>query len=95
MEERGHRYEDVMAAINSRRPDFNAYIEPQEFDVVIQVLPTVDQNDRERRVLRYALQREGIDLEPVYLFDEGSTIVDTCGASSPAPTLVCKCFTAR
>jgi len=28
-EERGHRYEDVMAAINSRRPDFNAYIEPQ------------------------------------------------------------------
>jgi len=40
MEERGHRYEDVMAAINPRRPDFNAYIEPQkEFaDVVIQVL---------------------------------------------------------
>jgi len=29
MEERGHRYEDVMAAINPRRPDFNAYIEPQ------------------------------------------------------------------
>jgi len=26
MAERGHRYEDVMAAINSRRPDFSAYI---------------------------------------------------------------------
>jgi len=30
MAERGHRYEDVMAAINARRPDFNAYIEPQK-----------------------------------------------------------------
>lgn len=85
MEERGHRYEDVMAAINSRRPDFNAYIEPQrEFaDVVIQVLPTqLIKNDKERRVLRVRmLQREGIEgLEPVYLFDEGSTINWTpCG----------------
>ncbi len=85
MAERGHRYEDVMAAINSRRPDFNAYIEPQkEFaDIVIQVLPTqLIKNDQERRVLRVRmLQREDVQgLKPVYLFDEGSTIHWTpCG----------------
>lgn len=85
MAERGHRYEDVLAAINARRPDFEAYIEPQrEFaDFVIQVLPTkLIKDDKERKVLRVRmLQREGVEgLEPVYLFDEGSTIQWTpCG----------------
>lgn len=85
MAERGHRYEDVIAAINARRPDFDAYIEPQkEFaDIVIQVLPTqLIKDDKERKVLRVRmLQREGMeDLEPVYLFDQGSTINWTpCG----------------
>lgn len=85
MAERGHRYEDVMAAINSRRPDFTAYIEPQKkvADVVIQVLPTqLLKEDKDRKVLRVRMiQREGIEgLEPVYLFDEGSTIHWTpCG----------------
>ncbi|MEO1183593.1 MAG: phosphoribulokinase, partial [Cyanobacteria bacterium J06636_27] len=39
MAERGHTYEDVLAAINSRKPDFQNYIEPQrEFaDVVLKV----------------------------------------------------------
>ena len=79
MAERGHRYEDVIAAINARRPDFTAYIEPQkEFaDVVIQVLPTkLIPDDKEGKVLRVRLvQRDGVeDFEPVYLFDEGSTI---------------------
>ena len=85
MAERGHRYEDVMAAINSRRPDFDAYIEPQkEFaDVVIQVLPTqLIKDDKERKVLRVRmLQSEKLEgLDPVYLFDQGSTIQWTpCG----------------
>lgn len=85
MAERGHRYEDVMQAINARRPDFEAYIEPQrEFaDVVIQVLPTnLIKDDKERRVLRVRmLQREDLEAsEPVYLFDQGSTIQWTpCG----------------
>ncbi|MBW4665439.1 MAG: phosphoribulokinase [Chroococcus sp. CMT-3BRIN-NPC107] len=85
MAERGHRYEDVLAAINSRRPDFSAYIEPQKkfADVVIQVLPTqLLKEDKERKVLRVRMiQRENIEgLEPVYLFDEGSTIHWTpCG----------------
>jgi phosphoribulokinase len=85
MAERGHTYEDVLAAINSRRPDFSAYIDPQKqyADVVIQVLPTkLIKDDKDRKVLRVRmLQREGVEgFEPVYLFDEGSTIHWTpCG----------------
>jgi len=79
MSERGHRYEDVLASINARRPDFEAYIDPQKAhaDVVIQILPTkLIPDDKEHKVLRVRLiQREGVkDFEPVYLFDEGSTI---------------------
>ncbi len=79
MAERGHRYEDVLASINARRPDFEAYIDIQKqyADVVIQILPTkLIPNDEERKVLRVRLmQREGVPgFDPVYLFDEGSTI---------------------
>ena len=79
MAERGHTYEDVLAAINSRRPDFSAYIDTQKqyADMVIQVLPTnLIPNDKERKVLRVRLiQKDGVvGVEPVYLFDEGSTI---------------------
>lgn len=78
MAERGHTYDDVIAAINSRKPDFSAYIDPQrEFaDVVIQVLPTQLLNDPESKLLRVRLiQKEGVpNFEPAYLFDEGSTI---------------------
>lgn len=78
MAERGHTYEDVLAAINSRKPDFTAYIEPQrEFaDVVIQILPTQLIEDEKSHILRVRLvQKEGVvDFKPAYLFDEGSTI---------------------
>ena len=78
MAERGHTYEDVLASINARKPDFSAYIEPQkEFaDVVIQVLPTQLVQDKESKLLRVRLvQKEGIEnFDTVYLFDEGSTI---------------------
>ena len=79
MAERGHRYEDVLASINARRPDFEAYIEPQKehADVVIQILPTqLIKDDKESKLLRVRLvQKEGVEgFEPVYLFDEGSTI---------------------
>jgi len=79
MAERGHSYEDVLAAINSRRPDFQAYIDPQKqyADALIQVLPTnLIPNDKERKVLRVRLvQKDGVPgFEPAYLFDEGSTI---------------------
>jgi phosphoribulokinase len=78
MAERGHSYDDVLASINSRKPDFSAYIEPQKqhADVVIQVLPTQLIEDKESKLLRVRLiQKEGVEnFEPVYLFDEGSTI---------------------
>ncbi len=79
MAERGHTYEDVIRSIESRRPDFMAYIDPQKqyADVVIQILPTqLIPNDTERQVLRVRLvQKEGRPgFRPAYLFDEGSTI---------------------
>ncbi|MGK7946184.1 MAG: phosphoribulokinase [Microcystaceae cyanobacterium] len=78
MAERGHSYEDVLASINARKPDFTAYIEPQKqhADVVIQVLPTQLIEDHESKLLRVRLvQKEGVEnFEPPYLFDEGSTI---------------------
>ncbi|WP_008318786.1 phosphoribulokinase [Leptolyngbya sp. PCC 6406] len=79
MAERGHTYEDVLASINARRPDFEAYIDVQKqyADVVIQILPTqLIPDDKDHKILRVRLvQKEGIeDFAPVYLFDEGSTI---------------------
>lgn len=79
MAERGHSYEDVLFAINARRPDFMAYIDPQKAhaDVVIQVLPTqLLKEDKEHKILRVRMiQRYGVEgRDPVYLFDEGSTI---------------------
>jgi phosphoribulokinase len=78
MAERGHTYEDVLASINARKPDFAAYIEPQKqyADIVIQVLPTQLIDDKESKLLRVRLiQKEGVpNFEPAYLFDEGSTI---------------------
>ncbi len=78
MAERGHTYEDILASINARKPDFSAYIEPQRehADVVIQILPSKLIEDQENKLLRVRLmQREGIEgFSPAYLFDEGSTI---------------------
>ena len=78
MAERGHTYEDILASIKAREPDFKAYIEVQrEFaDVVIQVLPTQLVEDKDSNLLRVRLiQKEGVEnFDTVYLFDEGSTI---------------------
>jgi phosphoribulokinase len=80
MAERGHTYDDVLAAINARKPDFEAYIDPQKkhADVVIQILPTqlVPKEEKPGSLLRVRLiQKDGVpDFAPVYLFDEGSTI---------------------
>jgi phosphoribulokinase len=67
-----------LGKFESRRPDFEAFIEPQRghADVVIQVLPTKLLEDKESKLLRVRLmQREGVSaFDPVYLFDEGSTI---------------------
>ena len=79
MSERGHTLDDVMQAINSRKPDFDAFIDPQKAhaDVVIRVLSTnLIKDDKDRKVLRVQMiQRDEVEgFDPVYLFDEGSTI---------------------
>jgi phosphoribulokinase len=79
MAERGHSLESIKASISARKPDFDAYIDPQKqfADVVIQVLPTqLIPDDNEGKILRVKMiMKEGVpDFEPVYLYDEGSTI---------------------
>jgi phosphoribulokinase len=91
MEERGHSLESIMASIEARKPDFDAYIEPQKkyADYVIEVLPTdLDKEDKKTLKVR-AIQKKGVaDFTPTYLFDEGSEISWTPSSdklSSPAP----------
>ncbi|THG19245.1 hypothetical protein TEA_028176 [Camellia sinensis var. sinensis] len=79
MAERGHSLESIKASIGARKPDFDAYIDPQKqyADAVIEVLPTqLIPDDNEGKVLRVRLiMKEGVEyFTPVYLFDEGSTI---------------------
>jgi len=80
-----------MASIEARKPDFDAFIEPQKkfADYIIEVLPTdLDPNDKKTLKVR-AIQKKGVqDFNPTYLFDEGSTISWVPSAdklSSPAP----------
>ncbi|KAG9457675.1 hypothetical protein H6P81_002183 [Aristolochia fimbriata] len=79
MEERGHSLESIKASIAARKVDFDAYVDPQkEFaDAVIQVLPTqLIPEDNGGKILRVrmVMKEELQYFEPVYLFDEGSTI---------------------
>ena len=79
MAERGHSLESIKASIEARKPDFAAFVDPQKklADVILQVLPTqLIPGDNEGKVLRVRMiQKEGKKLfNPVYLYDEGSTI---------------------
>mmetsp|Transcript_5430 Transcript_5430/g.18887 ORF Transcript_5430/g.18887 Transcript_5430/m.18887 type:complete len:376 (+) Transcript_5430:74-1201(+) len=79
MAERGHSLESIKASIEARKPDFDAYVDPQKkvCDVVLQVLPTqLIPDDNEGKILRVRMiQKEGVKFfDPVYLYDEGSTI---------------------
>merc|ERR1712003_419990 len=79
MAERGHSLESIQASIESRKPDFDAYIDPQKAkaDVIVQVLPTqLIPDDEEKKVLRVKMiQKEDVEcFQPTYLFDEGSTV---------------------
>jgi len=93
MEERGHSLESILASIEARKPDFDAYIAPQKkfADLTIEVLPTqLDLEDKKTLRVR-CIQREGVaDFNPCYLFDEGSKITWVPPASklaSPSPGL--------
>lgn len=63
MAERGHSLESIQASIAARKPDFDAYIDPQKkkADVVIEVLPTqLVPDEKEGKILRVRLiQKEG------------------------------------
>ncbi|PNH05353.1 Phosphoribulokinase, chloroplastic [Tetrabaena socialis] len=78
MAERGHSLESIKASISARKPDFDAYIDPQkkDADMIIQVLPTQLVPDDKGQYLRVRLiMKEGSKMfDPTYLFDEGSTI---------------------
>ncbi|KAK9810242.1 hypothetical protein WJX72_007149 [[Myrmecia] bisecta] len=79
MAERGHSLDSIKQSIAARKPDFDAYIDPQKqhADVIIQVLPTqLIPDEKEGKVLRVRMiQKEGVKFfNPAYLFDEGSTI---------------------
>ncbi|RWR75125.1 phosphoribulokinase, chloroplastic-like protein [Cinnamomum micranthum f. kanehirae] len=79
MAERGHSLESIKASIAARKTDFDAHVDPQkEFaDAVIQVLPTqLIPEEKEGKILRVRMvMKEGVKyFDPVYLFDEGSTI---------------------
>jgi phosphoribulokinase len=91
MEERGHSLESIMASIEARKPDFDAYIDPQKSnaDLVIEVLPTeLDKEDKKTLRVR-CIQKQGIEnFNPCYIFDEGSKIDWTPAEgklTSPAP----------
>eukprot|EP00181_Compsopogon_caeruleus_P006606 CAMPEP_0184686354 /NCGR_PEP_ID=MMETSP0312-20130426/22116_1 /TAXON_ID=31354 /ORGANISM="Compsopogon coeruleus, Strain SAG 36.94" /LENGTH=425 /DNA_ID=CAMNT_0027141341 /DNA_START=47 /DNA_END=1324 /DNA_ORIENTATION=+ len=79
MSERGHSYDAILASIQSRIPDFKAYVDPQKekANVVMNILPTqLVADDKDNKYLRVQLiQEEGIEgINNVFLYDEGSTI---------------------
>merc|ERR1719486_1376953 len=79
--ERGATMEDVQKAINDRKPDFAAYVEPQKAraDIVVQVLLSDIVDDPTGKFLKVKLiQKKSLDVvSPSFMFDEGSTITWT------------------
>lgn len=96
MEERGHSLESILASIEARKPDFDAYIAPQKkfADLAIEVLPTqLDKEDKKTLRVR-SIQKQGVaDFSPAFIFDEDSNITWEPSAeqlSAPGPGIVLK-----
>jgi phosphoribulokinase len=69
--------EEVQAAIDARKPDFAAYVEPQKekADIVIQVELSDLIDDPTGKFLKVKLiQKKGLTVSPAYFFDEGATV---------------------
>merc|ERR1712113_414896 len=66
MEERGHSLESILASIEARKPDFDAYIAPQkEFaDLIIEVLPT-DLDPEDKKTLRFVASKRKVLLTTI------------------------------
>merc|ERR1719191_695370 len=82
--ERGATMEEVQKAIDGRKPDFKAYVEPQKekADIIIQVLMSDVVPDGSGKYLKVKfIQRKDCELlDSAYLMDEGSTIAWTPNA---------------
>merc|ERR1712078_265830 len=81
--ERGATMEDVQAAIDARKPDFAAYVEPQKSkaDIVVQVLLSDLIDDPTGKFLKVKLiQKKECAVAPAYFFDEGSKVESTPNA---------------
>jgi len=78
MAERGATMEDVQAAIDARKPDFAAYVEPQKAkaDIIIQVLMSdlVDDPTGKFLKVKYIQKKSVTSCEAPFLFDKGSMI---------------------
>merc|ERR1719326_1351938 len=76
--ERGATMEEVQAAIDARKPDFAAFVEPQKekADIVVQVLLSDLIDDPSSRFLKVKLiTKKGLDsVTGPYLFDEGASV---------------------
>jgi len=68
MEERGHSLESIMASIEARKPDFDAYIAPQNAfsDICIEV-PQLILTRSTRRLLRFVASRRRVLLTSTQL----------------------------
>merc|ERR1712070_28114 len=67
----------VQEAIDARKPDFAAYVEPQKAkaDIVVQVLMSDLIDDPTGKFLKVKLiMKNGLSVDAPYFFDEGSTI---------------------
>merc|ERR1719313_46832 len=81
--ERGATMEEVQAAIDARKPDFAAYVEPQKAkaDIVVQVLLSDLIDDPTGKFLKVKLiQKKGLAVKPAYFFDEGASVTWTPNA---------------
>merc|ERR1719253_2312121 len=79
--ERGATMEEVQAAIDARKPDFSAYVEPQKekADIVIQVLMSDLVDDPTGKFLKVKyIQKKSVEVcKAPFLFDKGSKITWT------------------
>jgi phosphoribulokinase len=76
-EERGHSIESIVASIEARKPDFDAYIDPQKekADCVILVEPTELAEGDKKTIKVSMIQCEDVKgYEPSYIWDQGSSI---------------------
>merc|ERR1719310_878957 len=76
--ERGATMEEVQAAIDGRKPDFAAFVEPQkkQADIIIQVLMSDITDDDSGKFLKVKyIQKKSVTVcEAPFLFDKGSSI---------------------